>query len=164
MCARPSSESSPSISPSYDHYSPRPSGRDSLYPTSVLHIEHKTEQRVLVATERQTWAPTSSRQVSMKAQSQAIEAAKTPSYRETSSWRISLFPRHTMSPMTMALTMGRGMVITTVRPRLLCTPSHPYKGTLRLREGVGLLAIKCTSYNRVNDTFSSIVYTQSTSR
>lgn len=98
-CARLSSESSPSTSPSFDHYSHDPSGLDNLPARSALPIAQQLDLGVLVAAVRHKISQdlTSSHRVSTTGPSPVIGVARIQFFpRGTSSWRISWFPRHTM--------------------------------------------------------------------
>lgn len=131
--ARPSLESSPSTSPSFDPYSRNPSGLDNLPARSALPITQQLDLEVPVAAavrHKISQDPTNSRRASTRGLSPVIEVARNQfSPRRTSSWRILWFPRHTMLRTTV-LREDPGMEIVMGCQRLPCMQTQGFKGVV----------------------------------
>jgi hypothetical protein len=130
---RPSLESSPSTSPSFDPYSQNLSGLDNLPARSPLLIAQQPDLGVLAAAvvrHKISQDPTNSRRASTTGLSPVIGVARNQfSPPRTLSWRILLFPRHTMLR-TAALREDPGMEIVMGCQRLPCMQTQGFKGVV----------------------------------
>jgi hypothetical protein len=135
VCARPSSESSPSISLSSDPYFRDPSGLDNLPARSALPTTQQLDLGVLAAAAQHKISQglTSLRRVSMRGLSPVTGVARIQFFpRKISSWRILWFQRHTMLRMA-GSREDPGMEIVMGLQRLPCMQTRGFKGVVDCR-------------------------------